>query len=201
MHIHSQTSEPDRKAACFSGATMRRLIMLFGLAIFCGAAGTGQGAEVRFKDYEVKAGFLNNFTKYVEWPTNRFHAPNAPFIVAVAGNSPCKAELELIARERNPQGRGLIIKTVTTPEAAQEAHVLFISASEDSRMKEWLNAVQGRSVLTVGESELFGKQGGMILFLLEGEKIRFELNMDQATAAGLRVSAQLQKVAKSVRRK
>jgi hypothetical protein len=79
--------------------------------------------------------------------------------------------------------------------------VLFVSASEESHQKAWLAAAHHQGVLTIGESESFLKDGGAINFLLEGEKIRFEINIDQSEGAGLKVSAQLQKLAKAVRRK
>jgi hypothetical protein len=201
LHLPNQC-EPDFKSAVLSSALARWAIMLIGLAMLCPGFGTCLGAETpALKEHELKAAFLYNFTKFIEWPTNRFQNANAPFVVAVAGNSPCTAELEKIAKERKVSGREIIIKRVATAEAVGDAHVLFMPASEDARGKDWLAALRGRNVLTIGESELFGKQGGIINFLVEGEKIRFEVNMDQADASGLKVSAQLQKLAKTVRRK
>jgi hypothetical protein len=185
-----------------SSAWVCWLIILMGFALLGLGSTSTFGAETpALKEHELKAAFVYNFTKFVEWPSSSFRDPNAPFVVAVAGNSPCTAELEKIAKERKINGRQMIIKRVTTFEAAQDAQALFISASEESRSKDWLAAVRGRSVLTIGESELFCKQGGVINFLLEGEKIRFEINIDQAEASGLKVSAQLQKLAKTVLRK
>lgn len=176
---------------------------LLGFAILgVGPASSCWSAEAPvLREHALKAAFLYNFTKFVEWPTNSFRDTNAPFVVAVVGNSPCTAELEKIAKERKLNGRNIIIRAVTDVESIQDAQALFIAASADSRLKDWLAAVRGRNVLTIGESELFWKQGGTINFLIEGEKIRFEINMDQAEAAGLKVSAQLQKLAKTVLRK
>jgi hypothetical protein len=185
-----------------SSAWARWLNILIGFAMLGLGPARGYGAETRaLKEHELKAAFVYNFTKFVEWPSSSFRDTNAPFVVAVAGHSPCTAELEKIAKERKLIGRQMIIKKVATFEAAQNAQALFISASENSRSKDWLAAVRGRSVLTIGESEPFCKQGGVINFLLEGEKIRFEININQAEAAGLKVSAQLQKLAKTVLRK
>jgi hypothetical protein len=199
---HPNQREPELKSAALSSAVTRWVVIPIVLAMLCPGFGTCLGAETpALKEHGLKAAFLYNFTKFVEWPANSFRDANEPFVVAVAGNSPCTAELEKIAKERKVNGRDLIIKTVTTCEAARDAHVLFIFSSEDPRLKDWFAAVRGRSVLTIGESELFGKQGGIINFALEGEKIRFDLNIEQAEAAGLRISAQLQKRARTGRRK
>jgi len=174
--------------------------ILIAAVMLCSSATRSPGAAP-LKEYELKAAFLYNFTKFIEWPTNRFANANAPFVVAVAGNSSSTIELEKIATERKVNGRKLIIKTVKTPEDAKDAHVLFVSATEDSRFENWLAAAHGAGVLTIGESESFFKQGGIINFVLEGEKIRFDLNIDQAEAAGLKVSAQLQKLARNINKK
>lgn len=201
MNTYSKNQrEPNQESVGLSRAATRWFAILFGLTILCLSTGIGKGAEA-LKEYELKAAFLYNFTKFVEWPTNHFPNAQAPLVVAVAGQSPCTAELEKIARERKVNGRALIIKMVKTPEAAKDAHVLFLPASEDSRLKEWLAGVQGAGVLSIGESESFARQSGIINFVLEGEKIRFDLNIDQAEAAGLKVSAQLQKLARTVRKK
>ena len=197
---HPNPREPDFESVRFSPAAARWLSVLVGFVTLCLSAGSGQGAEA-LKEYELKAAFLYNFTKFIEWPTNRFQDAKAPFVVAVAGSSPCTAELEKIAKERKVNGRPLIIKTVKTPEAARDAHVLFVPTSENARLKEWLPSMQGAGVLSIGESEPFLKEGGILNFVLAEEKIRFDLNIDQAEAAGLRVSAQLQKLARSVRKK
>jgi len=90
---------------------------------------------------------------------------------------------------------------VQTPGAAEGAQILFVPAAEDARLKDWLAAAHVAGLLTIGESESFIKQGGIINFALEGEKIRFDLNIARAEATGLKISAQLQKLARSVSRK
>jgi hypothetical protein len=197
---HPNERKPDPKSAVLSNAVTRWVAVLIGLAMLCVSTTSGKGAEV-LKEYELKAAFLYNFTKFIEWPTNSFAEANAPFVVAVAGNSPCTAELQKIAKERKVNGRALIIKLVKTPEAAKGAHVLFVSVSEDARLKEWLAAAHSAGVLSIGESEPFFKQGGIINFILEGEKIRFDLNIGQANATELKISAQLQKLARTIRKK
>jgi hypothetical protein len=192
--------QPNRKPAAPSGTATRWMSYVIGLAMFFFGLTSSKSAD-SLKEYELKAAFLYNFTKFIEWPTNRFPDANAPFVVAVAGNSSCTAELEKIAKERKVNGRTLIIRTVTTPDVLREAHLLFIPSSEDKSAKEWLYAAHRCGALSTGESDAFSRQGGVINFVLEGEKIRFDLNIVQAEAAGLKVSAQLQKLARTVRKK
>ena len=174
-------------------------MVLLGLVLFCTAlARGGAGDAPAPKVHELQAAFIYNFTKFIEWPTNSFRDTPAPFVIAVAGNSPCLTALEELARGRKVAGRALVIVPVKSVEAARSAQVVFVPATEE---KKWLPGGCGPNVLTIGESEWFSKNGGMINLLMEGEKIRFEIDMDKAESAGLKVSAQLQKLAKTVRRK
>jgi hypothetical protein len=179
---------------------MRWVVMAIGLAMLGVCATVSKGADAS-KEHELKAAFLYNFTKFIEWPTNRFQDASAPFIVAVAGHSPCAAELEKIAKERKVNGRTLIIKTVTTPEDVKDAQILFIPASKGAHLKEWLTAAHQAGALSIGESDSAGWKNSIINFALEGEKIRFDLNVEQAENTGLKISAQLQKLARTVRKK
>ena len=109
--------------------------------------------------------------------------------------------LEQITKGRTICGRDIVIKVLDTPAAARDVQVLFLPEDEDLRLKVWLAAAHGAGVLTVGESESFFKQGGIFNFILEEGKIRFDLNIGQAEVVGLKVSAQLQKLARTLRRK
>ncbi len=153
------------------------------------------------KEHQVKAAFVYNFAKFVEWPAGSFPNSSSPLVIGVIGKSPISAALEAAVMDRKINGRAMIVKCVDTVEAARETHLLFVAASEDKRMDDLLPALAGASVLTVGESAAFVRAGGMINFILEGDKCRFDINMDPAEKAGLKVSAQLQKLAKTVRRK
>jgi len=152
-------------------------------------------------EHQIKAAFIYNFLKFVEWPPGRFANSDDPIFIGVVGKSSILLALETVVRDRRINRRDLRIKVVETPEAALAAHMLFIPAAEDRRAGELLKAVAGSSVLTVGESEVFAKQSGMISFVPEGDKIRFEINMESAERADLKISAQLLKLARSVRRK
>jgi hypothetical protein len=103
-------------------------------------------------------------------------------------------------RDRKINGREIVVKPCATAEAAKGAHLLFVSAAEDARFGELKQALAGTHVLIVGETDGFAGQGGMIAFKLEGDKLRFEINLDSAERAGLKISAQLLKLAWRVRK-
>jgi hypothetical protein len=202
MNCHQPQRVPGRGMTSPRGLFVRGLAAVVGSAMFCASVVSCLAADSPgFKEHELKAAFLYNFTKFIEWPTNRFADTNAPFVVAVVDDGPLTTELEQVANSRKVGGRVLIIKQVKAPAEMRGVHMVFFHDLPDSRVKEWLTAAHAAGVLTVGESEAFFKQGGMINFLLEGEKIRFEINVDQTETAGLKISAQLQKLAKSVRHK
>ena len=117
------------------------------------------------------------------------------------GPNPFGDELAKAVEGRKVNGRDLIVQTAEKIDDVKGVHVLFISAPEDQKLAGHLAALKGKPVLIVGETELFGKNGGIINFTLEGDKVRFEINMETAGGAGLKISAQLQKLAKTVRRK
>lgn len=158
------------------------------------------GADVVVaKEHQIKAAFLYNFTKFVEWPAKAFSATNAPFVIGVVGDGPLCVEIGRVIKGRNVNGRELVVRSIETPEAAREVHMLFLCGSVDDRLAEYLNPNSTANILTVGESDRFARQGGAIEFLLDADKVRFDIDTIAAERAGLKVSAQLLKLARTVR--
>jgi hypothetical protein len=153
------------------------------------------------RERDVKAAFVYNFLKFVEWPAGRFGEINSPIVIGLVGDDPIAGALEATVHGRAINGRPLILQRVATPEAARTAHLLFFCAAEDERLNELLPALAGSGVLTVGESEAFAQQAGIITFALQSDKLRFDINTDSAERAGLKISAQLLKLARTVQRK
>lgn len=150
------------------------------------------------KEPAVKAAFLYNFTKFIDWPAAAFDRTDAPFTIAILGPTPIAAELEQAVRGRKVGGREVIVRRCRTATEAAVAQMVFVAA-DDATVRELLQRVDGRPVIVVGESERFLRQGGTIAFLFEADnKVRFSINMTAADRGGLRISAQLQKLAKSI---
>jgi len=183
------------------GASEVLLIFLTLAGLFSGTNRLPAEEPAEPKESQIKAAFVFNFTKFVEWPAARFAAADSPIIIGVFGKSPVAQQLPDAIKDRKVNGRGIVFKPIEKIEDTKSVHLLFVPASADSEVVELLKVMKGTSVLTIGESEVFAKAGGMINFVREGDKVRFEINTDSAEQAGLKISAQLQKLAKSVRRK
>ena len=169
-------------------------LVLAGLA----PASTLPGQE-RSEEYELKAIFIFNFLKYVEWPENAFEAADSPIVVGVLGRDPFGEVLDDIATRMSAVAdRRVVVRRYPTVEAVSESHVLFVAASERKSSRELLSGGCGRPILTIGEQRGFAENGGVINFFTDKKRIRFEINRSCAEAAGLRLSAQLLKLARVV---
>jgi hypothetical protein len=146
----------------------------------------------------VKAVFLYNFAKFVEWPSVPAEA-GQPFTICVVGEDPFGDTLDQAILGKSINGRALMARRVRRAGDARTCQIAFISASEGKRLRAILDGLNGASVLTVGETEGFAEQGGVINFRLEEDRVRFEINVDAAQRAGLKMSAKLLGLARIVR--
>ena len=190
------------KVAPLSQCRVRRFLrasLRVALSVLCCLALTaGMASEsppATFKEYQVKAAFLFNFTKFVEWPARKFADGTSPIVIGILGANPFGPELEKAVRGRHINGREVVVQQFESAEAARSAHLLFVSAGSDPSIVNALRVLDGSSVLTVGESDAFTRHGGIITLVLEGDKLGFTINIDSAGRAGLKISAQLQKLA------
>jgi hypothetical protein len=162
-------------------------------------SGPNVSAEsMQSKEYLIKAAFLYNFIKFVDWPSESFKNDAAPINLCVLGDDPFGEALDTI-RNKRVKGRRLVIKRVQRVEQIEGVHLLFISASEKRRVKQILRSLTDAPVLTVSEMEGFGQQGGIINFITVDNKIQFEINSDEAQQHKLKISSQLLKLARIVR--
>jgi hypothetical protein len=152
------------------------------------------------REYEIKAAFIYNFTKFVEWPAAALVPGAEPIVIGVLGDSPCAQALEELTRGRKVNGHPILVKRVESAQEAGSAHVLFVGAAHEAQFVRLEPALAKAPVLTVGEAASFATDGGMINFLMQGDKVRFEVNVDSAERAGVKISAQLLKLAAAVRR-
>lgn len=148
-------------------------------------------------EYPLKAAFLYNFVKFVEWPADAFAGERSPLTVCVYGTDPFGDTLDNVVRGESVGERGLIVQRPDALDDLRDCHVLFVSRSERSRLSEVLARVQGEPVLTVGDTDGFLKAGGVINFVLEENKVRFLINPEAAGRSGLKISSKLLRLAKS----
>jgi hypothetical protein len=162
------------------------------------AAGLAQDSVS--KEYQIKAAYLYNFAKFVEWPAESFTNSQSPLVIGVFGQNPFGDEFQMIAKDHKINGRDIVFKPVSTAAEAQGVHLIFFGATEDDHVAETLAALKNAHVLAVGESDKFIAAGGDINFVREADKVRFEINAAAAGRHGLKISAQLLKLAKFVRK-
>lgn len=148
-------------------------------------------------EYDVKAAFLYNFMKFVDWPPSSFQDPASPVTLCIMGRDPFSSSLEEQLAKKTIKERRVVVQHVDSIQQAQSCQVLFVSSSEAARSQELLRSLHAKPVLTVGETAGFTDQGGVIELSLDHDKVRFDVNAQAADAAGLKVSAKLMSVAKS----
>jgi hypothetical protein len=148
-------------------------------------------------EHQVKAAFLYNFAKFVDWPPTAFSRPNDAITICLAGDA-FAAELEKAVQGESLNGRRLVVRRIAAPEPLRGCHILYIDPSQTRRYAE-LPAIGSQPVLTVGESEDFIASGGMIRFVETGHRIHFQINPEAVDRASLKVSSRLLRLAEIVR--
>jgi hypothetical protein len=148
-------------------------------------------------EYDVKAAYLLNFTKFVTWPAEAFGTPDAPLTICIYGHDPFGATLDEILANEAVGRRPVRARRLFGVPARGGCHILFMSSAQ--RDAASVARRFGPGVLTVGESDGFVEDGGMIQFVVENRRVRFDINRQAAGAATLQLSSQLLRVARSVR--
>ncbi len=182
-----------------AGPGLARLLLRFGkawvyFALLCLTAGTAAQAV---SEYQVKAAFLYNFAKFVDWPGDEFSSPAEPLRVCIFGEDPFGATIDELMREKLAQGRPLTVRRISAPPAARSCQILFVPQASRSQSRELLGQVKG-AVLTVGETPEFLRDGGIINLTLEQNRVRFEVNLQAAERSRLKISSKLLVVARFV---
>ena len=170
------------------------------LVISLGAVIEACAADAVAGEYQVKGAFLLNFAKFVEWPPETFKNPADPIVICVLGENPFGPGLEKAAQNTVVANRPVTVRQLANGQQAGQCQIAFVPASERKLSKALLQAAQGASVLTVGESDGFMASGGVIGFKLDGEKIRIEINTAAADRAKLHISAKLLSLAQAGKR-
>jgi hypothetical protein len=164
------------------------------------AAGWTSAAELSAQEYTVKAAYLFNFAKFVEWPPNSLAPIEGAFVIGVVGEDPFDGALDRIIENKKLHNHPLVLRRFKRGDEVKTCHLLFISSSENDHLEEIVKAVHGASVLLVGENEKFLDRGGMINFFLESQTVKFSINLPATERAGLKLSSKLLSLAKVVKR-
>jgi hypothetical protein len=160
-------------------------VLVVGLALLAG------DASAAVSEHRLKAVFLFNFTRFVEWPASAFTAPDSPFVIGVLGHDPFGSDLDDVARGETVNGRPLVVKRIQTVQDATACQILFIAQSEQANLDEILTALTRSNTLTVSDLDGAAQRGAMIRLVTDRDKIRLRINVDSARAAGLTISSKL----------
>ena len=164
--------------------------LLFGPGFKCPAQNS---APTEYQEYQIKAAFIFNFAKFVEWPPQAFAKDTSPIVIGVLGVNVFGDNLEQALRNKSIHHRPLLYQEFHSVAEVTNCQVLFIGVSEKKRYAKILGALRGMSVLTVSESDQdqFIDAGGMINFVIQDNRIHFQVNNEAAKSAGLIINSKL----------
>jgi hypothetical protein len=180
-----------RIGAVIQNATKLSLVSFFSLLLSLGTIAYGETPAE--KEYAIKAAFIYNFAKFVEWPSESM-SKSETLNVCVLGENPFGLSLKNL-EGKEVQSKKFIVRKAKTIENMGQCHIVFVGKSFRNNLSEILAILRGQNVLTVGDMQGFAQQGGMIGFFVKDEMIRFEINLEAAQQTGLKISSKLLKLA------
>ncbi|MBF0572328.1 MAG: YfiR family protein [Desulfamplus sp.] len=169
------------------------MIITIALAIY--STECGYAAEI--SEYQIKAAYIYNFTKFIHWPDNAFRDQTAPLVVGVLGENDFDGALIPLS-SKTVNSRAIQIKFFRTLEDVQECHILYISNSDTVETDSILKELKFRPIVTIGDGEQFAFRGGVIQFVMIRSRLRFILNLANAKINQIQIDAQLLSLATEV---
>lgn len=156
-------------------------------------------SSAQASEYLIKAGFIYNFAKLMQWPAPAFPQPNAPIVIGIVGTpDPFQGTLDEALRDKQVNGREFVVKHLKWGDDLKGCNILFVSSSEKAHMDELFQLIRGLPILTIGDTPGFAERGGIINFVLEDDRVRFEIDVQAAKQAGISISSRLLALAKIV---
>lgn len=202
--------KPENVTGCFPQCTQpaapwgtgARLLMCVIAAgawtLFGAAALTAQ--QTRPSEFQIKAAYIYNFGKFVKWPAVAPANQSGAFTICVLDGDPFGVTLGSTLAGETVGGKPVVVRRIGKAQDASVCHILFISSAQGKDLKGILSALDEDAVLTVSDMADFSKRGGMIQFVLEGDRIRFEINLEGAEKSHLVFPSELLKVAMAVKK-
>ena len=206
MRKHTRVANRfNPRPSCWKTGSHRRRVFHFVavvVAVVCAFNGvpTLYAQHSSPTEYEVKAAYLYKLGKFVEWPDKVTPSTEDSFAICVLGKDPFGTTFDTTIAGESINGKKVVIKRLAKPHDAVSCRILFISSSEEGRLREILADLSKTSVLTVSDMPQFARRGGMVEFVVDSNRVRFGVNLTSAERAGLTLSSQLLKVAISVER-
>lgn len=163
-----------------------------------GAAGSSFAEERGPSQAQIKAAYLYNLAKFVEWPDRAFNGLQEPFVLGILGDDPFDDAFDRV-RGKAVKGRTFVVKKFNDVHDIKASHILFISASEKRRWRPIFQALQHRPILLAGDTEGFAEAGGIVNFIVLNRNVSIEVNADAAARSGLTFSSRIMNIARIVR--
>lgn len=176
-----------------SGGCLGR-VLLAGILLAAAAQPQPVTAQAH-SESEIKSAMLYNFAKFVEWPEGALGGAGAPLVAGVVGDNEMVHALEATLGNRTVNGHPLRVRRVSSPTDLRACAILLVGSSDRAEIVRILQFVERRPILTIGENSEFSRLGGTIAFLRDGNRVRFEINLDAADRARLQVSSKLLRLA------
>jgi len=151
-----------------------------------------------FDEFQVKAAFVFNLARFVEWPADAFADANSPVTFCVVGADSFGATLDSVVRGHQIGGRAVLVKRLREASPGAGCHVVFLPSADPAVHAEALSRLGAASVLTVADGHAFAARGGAIALFLEDQRVRFEVNTDATTRARLKISSRVLALASAV---
>lgn len=155
-------------------------------------SGFSNNFQSEAEEYQLKAAFIYNFTKFIEWDSS---LPTKEFTIGIMGSSPIHGPLAEIARTKTVNGEKIIIRQFNNPKEITFCNILFISRLTSFSLDEILSNTISKGTLVCSEQEEYAKKGTAINFVIINDNLKFEANTKAINSAGLTASSQLLKLA------
>ncbi|MEO8795217.1 MAG: YfiR family protein, partial [Daejeonella sp.] len=150
-------------------------------------------------EYQVKAAFIYNFTRFIDWPAETNTGSAGPFIIKIWGDDQFSTYINDLVKGEKLGGRAIIVQRIDNVKEINQCNILFVSASRAADVKDLLPELNRKRILTVSDAANFARWGGIIRFFKEGNNLRLQINIDEAKASRLNISSKLLSLSKIYR--
>ncbi len=194
MVLHRQSSRPSiapTLSDCFLRAILSAIARLVLAAVLCFQCSTSHAeATTATEEYSIKAAFIYNFAKFVDWPSDTFSSPASPINVCVYGKNLFGSTFDLIHKKK-AQGREIQVMNVAAETDFKYCQIIFIGVTDERQLTRLITSISHSPILTISDTRNFSRVGGMINLVLINNKVHFEININAARRANLRISSKL----------
>ena len=176
-----------------TGKTKMGLMLLIVSASFY-----ARGQDLPSIEYQVKAGFLYNFCQFVQWPEQAFSSPDSPLVIGILGKDPFGSYLDETVKNETANDHPLTVMRFNSVEEIDSCHILFININKRDDLREALEALASKSILTVSDAPNFSRNGGIVTFLTEENKTKIRINLRAARNGNLVISSKLLRISEII---